>query len=544
MTKPAFPSRRRAARPGNRFASRLVAAGATTAVVGATLVAVTAAPAQAGQCSSKTGGSSDWVMWTGKSYTCAYQSASGKKKIGSANTQTWTSSTALGYTKRDSRKDQTGGVSVSYVYYGSSLGSSITYTAFNTEDGSRHWGAAVIWNTADGGTVSSDQYKGDDYDYKTNRFHVSKLSVSGATTTAPGTPTSYTVKVTDPDGGTTPTGSVVLMRQAGDKPDPSTTDCSGKTTHTGTDSGLAKAALASGSASLTVPGLGAGTYQLYAVYTGTTTSSGAALHCASPSNDGITPAQSSTWTLTVAAPTRPSVSLLGDLGTTSTPGAARPAQRAGQPPVATVDRSFVLDGRGGAPARPMACPAGWVPVQVNAASPTRVLPEKLLERSGGKVGIRDGVAPGGTRIDVQVVCRPRTAAALSHGRTVLGTTGDDRLSTHRRNSTVLAGAGDDHVLVRTFGSSAFGFTGADRIVLTASRGSAAGGPGADVLVARTPGRVVLVGGTGRDRLVGSHGRTLINARDGAGGDVVVCRSSANIVLADPGDTTTGPCTVR
>ena len=56
--------------------------------------------------------------------------------------------------------------------------------------------------------------------------------------------------------------------------------------------------------------------------------------------------------------------------------------------------------------------------------------------------------------------------------------------------------------------------------------------------------VVLVGGTGRDRLVGSHGRTLINARDGAGGDVVVCRSSANIVLADPGDTTTGPCTVR
>ncbi|QWF23947.1 hypothetical protein KM427_09780 [Nocardioides sp. LMS-CY] len=526
---------------------RLLAAGATGALALGALVAV-APTAGASECSSQTGGSNDWVMWTGGGFTCGYQAKSGKKKIGSFNTQTWTHSTALGYTKRDHRWKQTGGVKVSYMYYGSDLGSSITFTAFNSEDGSRHWGATTIWNTAKGGTVSSSQYKGDDYEYKTNRFHVSKISVTGASTTTPGTPASYSVKVTDPDGGTTPGGTIALLLQPGSKPDPTKTDCDGKVTSQGTDTGLAQGALSGGTGTLKTPGLAAGTYTLYAVYAGSVNSKGRPLYCDSPSKEGLTAAQSSSWTLTVtpAARTAAGSAVLSAPGETVTPDADVPGlRRAGAtPPLVVVDRAYVAGPRGGAPARRLACPAAWVPVQVNASSPTRVLPEQLFAGTGTKQGIPAGTVPAGTRVDAQVVCRRGTAGVRTLGRTVLGSARTDRLTTRRPDSTVLAGRGDDHVVVSTRGSAAFGFTGADRIVVTAARGAAHGGPGADVLVARTPGTVLLVGGSGPDRLVGAAGRTLINARDGAGGDHVVCRSAANLVLADAGDRIEGPCTVR
>lgn len=518
----------------------------------AALVVAAPTAAQAGTCSSKTGGSNDWVMWTGSGYTCAYQSKSDKKKIGSAATQTWTSSTAPGYKKKDHRWKQTGGVKVSYIYAGSSAGSSITFTAFNSEDGSRHWGAAVIWNTEDGGKVSSDQYKGDDYEYKTNRLHVTKISVNGPSTTTTGTPASYTIKVTDPDGGTTPTGTVALMKQAGSKPDPTTKDCDGKVTHQGTDTGIGQAALSGGSGTLTTPGLGDGSYKLYAVYAGSLDSKGRALYCSSPPQDGLTPVQSSTWTLTVAAAREAGLAAVP--GGKAQPVVARPWTSAGtteraagtdkRSAISVVDHRFKAGSSGGAAGRSMACPSGWTPVQINASSPTAVLPENVLVRDGSKIGIRAGSVPAGTKVDVQVVCRRDGAGVWAHGKIVLGTPGADRLATTKAGTTVLAGRGADRIAVRNDDSVAFGFVGNDRIVISAGRGAAHGGPGNDVLTATKAGAVVLVGGTGRDVLTGAHGRTLINARDGAGGDRIVCRSSANVVLADAGDTIVGPCTVR
>jgi hypothetical protein len=522
------------------------------------LVVLTPPAAQAGTCSSKTGGSSNWVMWTGSGYTCAYQSKSDKKKIGSAATQSWTSSTAMGYTKRDHRWKQTGGVKVSYIYYGSNAGSSITFTAFNSEDGSRHWGAAVIWNTADGGKVKDGQYKGDDYEYKTNRFTVSKISVNGPTTTATNTPASYTVKVTDPDGGTTPAGTIALMKQAGSKPDPTTKDCDGKVTHQGTDSGIGQAVLSGGSGTLTTPALPDGSYKLYAVYAGSLDSKGRALYCNSPTQQGLTPVQSSTWTLTVAAPSPASSGAASDSWhldaapgphavnptVASARGAGRAATGDKRSALSVVEHTFHAGAAGGASGRSMACPSGWAPVQVNASSPTAVLPENVLVRDGAKLGIRSGSVPSGTKVDVQVVCRRAGVGVWAHGKIVLGTTRADRLATTKAGTTVLAGRGNDRVVVRNRGSVAFGFAGADHIVVSVARGAAHGGAGNDVLTAQKPGAVVLVGGLGRDVLTGAKGRTLINARDGAGGDRVICRSSANIVLADPGDQIVGPCTVR
>ena len=42
-------------------------------------------------------------------------------------------------------------------------------------------------------------------------------------------------------------------------------------------------------------------------------------------------------------------------------------------------------------------------------------------------------------------------------------------------------------------------------------------------------------------LIGSFGAGYLNAQDGRGGDVIVCRSAQTRVLADPGDVITGPC---
>jgi len=488
-------------------------------------------------------------MWTGKGYTCAYQAKSGKKKIGAFNTHTWMHNTAYGYTKRDHRWKQTGGVKVSYVYVdgGGNTGSSITFTAFNGEDGSRHWGAAVMWNTQKAGKIDSSQYKGDSYEYKTTRFYQSKISASGPTTANAGTPTAYSVKVTDPDGKSTPTGGVILVQQVGSKQDPPGKDCSG--TPFGSDKVVAKAALSNGAATLNLQGLPPDSYNLYAVYAGSQNSEGFPLYCEKPTQNGLTAAASSTWTLTVGTPAARSAAAIARAEAQSVvPGEIDPGTKApglaNKAKVKLVERTFTTGAGGGAAALPMACGNGWYPLQINAASPTRVLPEKLLTQSGGKVGIVKGAAPKGTKIDVQIICREQGAPKRSVGKLVVGTAGSDVLRTAKAGSTVLAGPGHDVIRVTKRGSSAFGFVGRDRIVLTANRGSAHGGPGADYLEARTPGAVVLVGGLGRDTLVGAKGRTMINAKDGSGGDTIICRSSKNIVHADKGDKIQGPCHVH
>lgn len=85
----------------SRPARLLAGAAAGLTALGVVSAGVAVAPASwAGTCSSKTGGSTNTVMWTGTSYTCAYEADNGNNKIGSWNTESFTSSTAMGYEKR------------------------------------------------------------------------------------------------------------------------------------------------------------------------------------------------------------------------------------------------------------------------------------------------------------------------------------------------------------------------------------------------------------------------------------------------------------
>lgn len=530
------------------------------------VASLAASPARAGECAKQTGGSNDYVMWTGSTFTCGYVANGGKKKIGSWKTQTWTSSTALGYTKKDHRWKHTGGVTITYIYYPSDLGSSVTFSAWNGEVSSRHWGASVIWHTTKGGSVSSSQYRGKDYEYQANRFHVSKIAVSGPSSATAGSPVPFTVSVSDPDGKTSPAGAVVLFRQVGDKPKPPATACDGTSTNgqPGYDVAVGQAAVVGGQATVNAPpNLPAGSHRLYAVFTGSQTSKNLPLYCAEPPNVGLTAAQAKSWTLTLVAPASRAIRPLDATVARPLPPTARNVlsaaedsetpgfdaamlgaeRRRGGAPVAVVDQRLTVRRDGTSARRTLRCPAGYATLQVNAASATAELPEGAIEQDSGGVRVRPGAVPAGTIVDAQRVCRPRAGRVEASGNALLGTVRADRLTTRKDATTVLAGPGNDVIRVATAGSTAFGFTGDDRIVLTTSRGAADGGPGNDRLEARTGGAVLLNGGPGRDTLIGARGTTLINAVDGRGGDRVICRSPKNRVRADAGDTLVGPCTV-
>ncbi|MCX6461702.1 MAG: hypothetical protein NTZ03_15510 [Actinobacteria bacterium] len=278
--------------PRQRTITRGRAASAT-AVAGIVMFGLIglAAPASAGgTCSSKTGGSSNKLMWTGSTYTCAYVAASGNLSIGQGRTHTWTSSTAKGYVKRYKCHGQTGGVTVTSVYTNAAntgVGSSITYTAFNGSSGNRHWNAAVLWNTSQKGSVADDQFIHNcstDYSIAVNSSYISKLTMSGPSSIAVGQQASYKVTVTAPDGGGTPMGVVALFRQySNTAPSPVKKNCSGEVV-SGKDVAVGSMPLSNGSAIVKTPtSLPAGTYKMYASYAGTpVTSQGLPAYCLTP----------------------------------------------------------------------------------------------------------------------------------------------------------------------------------------------------------------------------------------------------------------------
>ena len=499
------------------------------------------APASwAGTCSSKTGGSTNTVMWTGKSYTCAYEADNGNNKIGSWNTEFFTSSTAMGYEKRYSCSRQSGGVTITYIYAdsaGTGLGSSITFTATNWEDGSRHWTAAVLWNTPKGGTASSTQYYQNCTDYKirSNLFYVSKASLSGPVSAPENTPTNYTITVTAPDGGGPASGTVALFRQQGSSPSPKGKNCDG-TPNSGVDSGVAQGALSSaGTATLTVPALAAGSYTFYGVYAGKpVTSSSLPGYCLTPPQTGLTPATTNSITLVVGDPTP-----------TSGPADVVPAgmkSLRSMPAVPSADSVYVsiaeARGTGDLSVR---CPRGQAVQSMYAGSSGMTFAPQRFTPSGDGTGVRlRGRA--GVEAMLQVACRPVTSKAVVSGKIGRGSIGPDRMTSRKPGGLITGGLGADRLVARDRRTALDGGFGNDHLVVKAGESAATGGFGNDVLEARAD-KVLLVGGLGADRFATGTGLILVNARDGQSGDVVVCGSSLTRVRADKGDVLIGPCTV-
>lgn len=502
-------------------------------------VGVAAAPAAwAGTCSSKTGGSSNTLMWTGSSYTCAYEADNGNNKISSWATEFFTSSTAAGFEKRYNCQRQSGGVTVTYVYTnsgGTGIGSSITYTAFNSEDGSRHWTAAVLWNTPQGGSAASTQYIASCSNYRidANFFYISKASMTGPSTAAAGAPVPFTVTVTAPDGGGTPSGTVALFRQSGDKPSPAGKNCDG-TPNGGVDTAVGQAALSStGTATLNAPGMPDGTYKYYAAYTGKpVTGSGLPGYCLTAPQSGLTPSQSATATLTVgSAPASP-------VDTVPTAVKATRALVVARASVSTFVSVVEQRGEGDLSVK---CPIGEAPQTIYAGSDKVTFSPKRLTPRDGDRGVNLSGYEGIDAI-LQVTCRPRTAQAVVVGKIGRGSIGPDRLVTVQGGSVISGGLGDDHLIARHAKTALDGGFGNDRLTVRANGGGANGGFGNDQLEARGSG-TILNGGVGFDTFTTGLEVAYVNARDGRGGDIVNCGSSKTKVRADEGDILLGGCSV-
>lgn|GEM_PF-1149566 len=539
----------------SRFTPRGLLVGGALLATTIGLVAA-APPANAGICTNKTGGSSNALMWTGSTYTCAYVAASGNKSIGMWDTQTWTSSTALGYSRAFDCDGQSGGVSISQIYTdsaGTNIGSSLTYTAFNGSSGSRHWNAAALWQTASGGSVADDQYVancGDNYSIATNTSYISALTMTGPTSVATGSAAHFTATVTAPDGGASPTGTVALFKQATPGvSNPPTKDCADQSTNSSPnqDTPIAEATLSNGVATLSTPLLPSGSYSLYAVYLGSPmTSQNLPAYCMAPPQFGLTPAiQTGQSPLTVGSSgSSSSLSIASSTAHTAVSTAGRVSTRGDtrakrNPRLKVVNRVFTT------PATvSVKCPAGRKATQVTASSPDLVVPSATLRaKENGEFHISKADVPVGTRINVQLLCRPKSAEAMFVGKRIAyGSAHADNFTTRKAGSVLFAGYGADSMSVKHRKAVAEGGPGKDRIVLASPNSAGNGGPGNDWIKASSTGKVLLIGGNGSDTLIGGRGRTLINAIDGKPDDTIICRKP-NIVLADQGDQIRGNCKV-
>lgn len=148
----------------------------------------------------------------------------------------------------------------------------------------------------------------------------------------------------------------------------------------------------------------------------------------------------------------------------------------------------------------------------------------------------------GHKMRTQLLCREKSAKALRSASYGLGTTHRDTMAVTKTGGTAFGGLGSDELKSRGQKSTLIGGFGADRLFVAGNRSVADAGIGNDVITAKKARiRALLVGGEGRDILRGSRGASVLDAQDGSGHDRIVCRSDRTLVLADPGDTVSGPC---
>lgn len=502
---------------------RTATLAAMSLLVGVGAIAAPVA-AQAASCSSTTTGGSDSLGYTGKNggnsvngYTCAYRYSSGKIKLKPWQTKSWTSNSAPGYTKRAHCYKDEKNVTVSNAYAQSSVGSSFTQTATNWDTGNnRHFGGGVLWNTAD---ILGNQFDtgGCNWgDFPLNLYWSTTVTAQLIDNDPTAGRLTFSVSVRSKDHDPV-AGGLGVYRQLGAAPDPGKYDANGNVL-SGMDPILGKGVL-DGAGNATVTSAWPGSGQYYIAYSGTDVNT-------PPPVRGWTPGLSPT--IGIGAP---QVSMAGARLAESLP--------ADPPPFV-----WVVEKVTAAPKVPVArCPVGWRVLQVEAMSPTKALDERDVTAAKRRAAV-DREFPDGTRLMLQVMCVEADATVQTFPKLGLGTVGDDSLKMGDRNGLLVAGPGDDRLKSSAPRVTQLGGAGKDRITLPGTRNVANGGVDDDKLTSNSTAKqhgALLIGGPGKDVLVGGLAADRLNARDGSGGDQVRCTGTANRVLADAGDVVTGAC---
>ena len=456
-------------------------------------------------------------------YQCAEMHSSSKTKLKPWVTKSWTSNPGYPYSKKTtcSWKDNKNVTITPADGVGSYTSTGTNWAVSN----SHHFAAGILWATGhvNGEGYSSGCADGDeDGHIKNSILNRDSLALNGVPSSATvGQPVTLTASLSPSDAS----GTVLL--QDNDAP-----------------AGLGT--LSSGTATLTWVPQATGSHSLQAAYNfdqSTQSVGDRRVSCPSTAQTcGWTAALSSKYTLTVGAPSFAAVLAaptagIGLGGPVASADATMPARPA-RPRFGLVTRTRTRKMPGDLS---LACKAGQMPMHAEVLTRGPGDPRVRIKNGSVSHDVVGGKALRGHRVSLQLSCRKRGARLFAGPRLVLGTKGADAVKTRRRRAVIFGGPGADRLTVARRGGVAHGGLGGDQLEVMAVNGVATGGPGRDWLTATASGRTLLVGGQGADTLIGARGRTFINAVDGANRDRVICRSSANLVLADPGDDVRGPC---
>lgn len=460
-------------------------------------------------------------------YQCAQMANSGTKSIAALGTKSWTNTTNAAYNElTDCSYRSSSAVTVLSM---SSFGS-FTATATNwSSSGTRHFAAGVIWSTGhvDEGQFSSSNNCGDnDGHLKATILKIAGIKPdSMATSTTQGS----TLKIT---GTASPSGisaGYVVLRVDGQV---------AMTTNPKTGEPVQVAgAVSSGKWTINWPvSQSVGTHNVDFIYGGDSSK------CPKvASTCGYSQGKSSRYSVQIKSAS-PAASL----------APATSSQMLSQPiePIsgdATVSASHqeiakkldvkVITKRGRMPAKLRAhCPAGHFPLFAEIFGPPGS--DGLAWGRKAGVSVKRDAASRGTKVAVQLACRKNGPSYLIK-EAGFGSRGADKLQAKGSRKLVLGGPGNDRLRVSRRHGVALGGLGDDRIYIHSDRGIAVGGPGNDVIHSSAAKPTLIVGGPGRDRLVGA-GRARINAVDGQR-DVVVCKGGEVHARVDARDRVVGSC---
>ena len=512
-------------------------------------------------CSSVTGGSSNSLAYSNNGkFECAYTDKNSNNKIGAWNTESWTKSTAINYFKRYDCKGQSGGVDVYSTYLPTELGSSITFTATNWEDGSRHWWSGVLWGTEQNGKIADDQYihdcNGNTGDIRTNKMYLTTTGITSyPESVAVGSTGSFSISVSAPYGNSPAQGAVYLYQQkdgsATDKANPNTdyiigqgTLSNGVTTIVTNFSG--KTVDGSSSTQPTT-----GTVLIYAVMP--TNPNVAADPAPTPPNTGWVVSQSASYSVSLTSSTGQTAGIqtvnLADKTKVESANSDVSRLEKLQNAAPAVDNGIFVSnvyGEGYSPITAL-CIKGYKPLYVQADGENQVVSEDdvsiIKEKGLFGAQVRLPHDRANTEVRLQVVCRESNLGVSQLDRLLRGTPRADRVASDLDDEVLFTGMGDDEVDLNHPGAVALTGPGNDRVRLNADNTVANGSLGNDRIEVISGNNTLIIGGPGRDILIGGFGPTRINARDGKPGDKIVCRSPENRVMLDVGDKTQGPCTL-
>lgn len=501
--------------------TKLLAATAGTVLIA---LVVGGSSAQAAECPSE----QSVLPYSGNdpAYQCAQHAWSGNKSIASWDTKSWTNSTAVGYSvKTHCNYRSDGDVTVTEAW----ASASYTATATNWDTGTRHFAAGVIFTTGptDSGSYGSGCANNDGKMKNGIQKITQNVKVTGGfTKLATMNQTIITGTVSPSDA----TGYVVLMN--GDKP--IMIDASTPKT----------APISAGTFTMKWTPLVPGTYNLSIAYPGDTSKCQAAAKSC-----GFTPGASATTKTNIAKGSTDSTNPVPDSVETA-PASVRVSSASPVPGTTLAsnapgrisssgDSGVVLKQKSATMPHGLSvnCPNGTVPLHAELYGGNT---GRSLKYSRTGVSLRSGAVAKGRKASIQLLCREKNHSRESSNRMGLGTAGADRLRTGAKGGLLMGGPGRDRLTVRNGSGVAHGGLGNDRIVIKGKNGVATGGPGADVIRSKTSGRSLLIGGPGRDRIVTSNGRTLVDARDGQR-DVVICKGNDSHVRADAQDVLVGTC---